>query len=93
MISNHSNVNFENRKKNRVNKMTISNSIHLQIILHYITFTDYYIVKDTFRLTSIHSNVNVEINKNNRVNKMTIFKINTLTNYTTLYHTYQLLCC
>ena len=74
MISNHSNVNFENRKKNRVNKMTISNSIHLQIILHYITFTDYYIVKDIFRLTSIHSNVNVEINKNNRVNKMTILK-------------------
>ena len=30
--------------------------------------------------------------KNNRVNKM-IIKFNTLTNYTTLYHTYLLLYC
>ena len=27
--------------------MTTLNSIHLQIILHHITLTDYYIVKDT----------------------------------------------
>ena len=29
--------------------MTTLNSIYLEIILHYITLTDYYIVKDTFR--------------------------------------------
>ena len=34
---------------NRVNKITTLNSIYLEIILHYITFTFYYIVKDTFR--------------------------------------------
>ena len=44
-------------EKNRVNKMTILNSIHIEfklqythlpvIILQYITLTDYYIVNDT----------------------------------------------
>ena len=44
-----SNVNVETEKNNRVNKKTTLNSIHLEIILHYITLTNYYIVKDTFR--------------------------------------------
>ena len=48
-------------KHNRVNKM-ISNSIHLQIILHCITLTDYYIAKD-IQIISKHSDVNVEIVK------------------------------
>ena len=48
LTSNHSNVNVKINKNNRVNKMIILNSIHLQIILHYITLTNYYIVKDTF---------------------------------------------
>ena len=68
--------------------MTTLNSIHLEIILHYITLTTYYIVKD-IRMTNNHSNVNVET-KNNRVNKMTtlnsihleiILHYITLTNY------------
>ena len=29
--------------------MKILNSIHLQIILHYIILTDYYIEQDTFK--------------------------------------------
>ena len=45
--SNHSNVNV--KENNRVNKMTTLNSIHLEITLHYITLTGYYIVKETFR--------------------------------------------
>ena len=49
MTNNHSNVNVETEKNNRVNKMATLNSIHLKIILHYITLTNYYIVKDTFR--------------------------------------------
>ena len=48
LSSNYRNVNVEINKNNRVNKMTTLNLIHLQIILHYITFTNYYIVKDTF---------------------------------------------
>ena len=49
LTSYYSIVNVEINKNNRVNKMIILNSIHLQIILHYITLTNYYIVKDTFR--------------------------------------------
>ena len=48
MTSNYSKVNAQT-KNNRANKMTTLNSIHLEIILHYITLTNYYIVKDTFR--------------------------------------------
>ena len=51
------------QKNNRVNKMTTLNSIHLEIMLHYITLTNYYIVKNTFRSQVIHSNVNVETKK------------------------------
>ena len=43
--------------------MTTLNSIQLQIILHYITLTNYYIVKDTTQVTSKDSNVNAEIEK------------------------------
>ena len=47
LTSNYSNINLEINKNNRVNKMIILNLIYLQIILNYITLTDYYIVKDT----------------------------------------------
>ena len=46
LTSNHSNINVEINKNHKVNKMTTLSLIHLQIILHYITLTDYYIVKD-----------------------------------------------
>ena len=49
MTSNHSIVNVETEKNNRVNKMITLNSIQLEIILHYITLTNYYIVKYMFR--------------------------------------------
>ena len=48
LTSNHRNINVEINKNNRVNKMTTLNLIHLHIILHYITLTNYYIEKDTF---------------------------------------------
>ena len=63
LTSNHSNINVEINKNNRVNKLIILNLIHLQIILHYVTLADYYIAKRHIQLTSNHSNVNVEINK------------------------------
>ena len=43
------NVNVEKEKNNKLYKMTTLNSIQLEIILHYITLTNYYIVKDTLR--------------------------------------------
>ena len=49
ITSNHSNENVETKIDNRVNKMTTFNSIHLEIILHYITLTNYYIIKDAFK--------------------------------------------
>ena len=55
--------------------MTTLNLIPSQIILHYITLTDYYIVKRHILLTSNHSNINLEINKNNRVNKTIILNL------------------
>ena len=70
MTNNHSNVNVET-KNNRVNKMITLNSIHLEIILHYITLTSYYIVKDTFRLQAVKAMKMWKQKKNNRVNKMT----------------------
>ena len=36
--------------------MSTSHSIQLQFILHYITLTSYYIVKDTFRWKVIKHN-------------------------------------
>ena len=66
------------------------NSIYLEITLHYITLTDYYIVKGHIQITSNHINVNVKQKKYNRVNKI---EFNTLRNYTTLYHTYYILYC
>ena len=56
--------------------MTTLNSIHLQIIVHYITLTDYYnYCKKHILLTSNYSNINLEINKNNRINKMIILNL------------------
>ena len=37
------------QKNNRVNKITTLSLIHLEIILYYMTLTNYYIVKNTFR--------------------------------------------
>ena len=37
-------------KSNKLNKMKHCFEIHLEFILHYITFTRYCIVNDTFRL-------------------------------------------
>ena len=48
MMSNDSTINVE-RKNNRVNKITKLHLIHLELTLQYITFTRYYIVKDTYR--------------------------------------------
>ena len=49
--------------------MTTLNLIHLEIMLHYITLTLYYIVKDTFRLQVITA-MEMWKQKNNSVNKM-----------------------
>ena len=49
MTSNHSNVNVEIEKINKVNKITTLNLTNLEIILQKTTLTNYYIVKDTFK--------------------------------------------
>ena len=50
MRNNNRTMNVETKKKkNRVNKMTKLHSIYLEFTLQYITLTNYYIVKDTFR--------------------------------------------
>ena len=52
MTSNHTNVNLEITPPpppKKVNKNNRVKSIHLQIILHYIIPTNYYVVKDTLR--------------------------------------------
>ena len=48
--------------------------IHLEIILHYITLTNYYIVKDTFRSQVITAMLMWK-QKNNRLNKMTTLSL------------------
>ena len=48
MISNDSTID-EVTKNNIVNKITKLHSIHLEFTLQYITFTDYYIIKDILR--------------------------------------------
>ena len=66
IISNHNKTNVEkniqitcnhsktNVKKNHsVNKMTTLPSIHIHFILHYITLTSYYIVKNIFKSQAI----------------------------------------
>ena len=65
--------------------MTILNSI----IKNYIALTNYYIVNNTFTQQVITA-MRVQKQKNG-VKKMTILNFNTLRNYTTIYHTYQLL--
>ena len=47
--------------------MSMPHSIHLGFLLYYITLTDYYILKDTFRWQVITAIVEKE---NNKVNKM-----------------------
>ena len=47
MTSNYSKI--EVKKKQKSKKMSISHLIHLAFILHYITLTFYYVVKDTYR--------------------------------------------
>ena len=48
--------------------MSMSQSIFLGVILHYITLTFYYILKDIIQMTSNHSTIDVE-EENNRVRK------------------------
>ena len=45
----HDSITNVKTKNNRVNKMTKLHSIHLEFMLQYITLTNHYIVKDTFR--------------------------------------------
>ena len=49
MTSNHSNVNVEIEKINKVNKIITLNLTNLEIILLKTTLTKYYIVKYTFK--------------------------------------------
>ena len=48
--------------------MSMSQSLFLGVILHYITFTNYYIVKDIIQMTSNYSTIDVE-EESNRVRK------------------------
>ena len=48
--------------------MSISQSIFLGFILHYITLTSYYILKDVIQMTSNYSPIDVE-EESNRVRK------------------------
>ena len=48
--------------------MSMSQSIFLGVILHYITLTLYYILKDIIQMTSKYITIDVE-EENNRVRK------------------------
>ena len=48
--------------------MSMSQSIFLGVILHYITLTNYYILKDVIQMTSNYSKIDVE-EENSRVRK------------------------
>ena len=73
-------------------KNETSYSQYLRVLLLYITFTNYYIVQETFRYEVIivqYVEVNVDEIKYKKVNiAFYILMIST-----TLYHTYQLLYC
>ena len=44
--------------------MSMSQSIFFGFILHYITFTSYYILKDVIQMTSYYSTIDVEEENN-----------------------------
>ena len=69
--------------------MSMSQSILLGFILHYITHTSYYILKDIIKMASHYRTIDVE-EENNRVKKVNV-TINILRIYTTLYNIYKLL--
>ena len=48
--------------------MSMSQSIYLGVILHYITLTLYYILIDVIQMTSNYSTIHVD-EENNRVKK------------------------
>ena len=48
MTSNDNTIDVEPKNK-KINKITKLHSIHIEFALQYITLTDYYIVKNTFR--------------------------------------------
>ena len=48
--------------------MSMTQSLFLGVILHYITLTLYYILKDIIQMTSNYSTIHVE-EENNRVRK------------------------
>ena len=62
MTSNYSIIDVE-EENNRVRKMSISQSIFLGVILHYITLTLYYILKDIIQMISNYSKIDVEEEK------------------------------
>ena len=49
-------------------KMSMSQSLFLGVILHYIRLTSYYILKDVIQMTNNYSIIDVE-EENNRVRK------------------------
>ena len=63
MTSNYSTIDVE-EENNSVRKMSMSKSIFLGFILHYITLTNYCIVKDIIQMTSNYSTIDVEEKKN-----------------------------
>ena len=48
--------------------MSMSQSIFLGVILHYITLANYYILKDIIQMTSNYSTIDVE-EENDRIRK------------------------
>ena len=48
--------------------MSMSQSLFLGVILHYITITSYYILIDIIQMTSNYSTINVE-EENNKIRK------------------------
>ena len=77
--------------------MTTLNLIHLQIILHYITVINYYIIKGRLR-SQVITAIKCGNKQNNRVNKMTILNLThlqiilhyiTLTNYYIVKDTFR----
>ena len=58
-------------------------------MLHYIILTSYYMIKA--HSDNIHSHHHKRTDKTNTVNKVRNIDLHTITNCTTLYHTYFLL--
>ena len=90
MMSNDSKINVVT-KNHIVNKMIKLYLINLELTLQHITFTNYYIAKDTFKQWVMTTALMQR--QKNRVNKMVKFVFNTHRIYITIYHTYTLFYC